>query len=235
MMAATLSAPPAIARSEQGQAQTRGIYLQMIQQARVDGRSRAALAYLDDFDRNYPGDVEAEVLRINCLLDLRQVDEADAVLARLRPSDHTGRFAAEVNAVHGHVLAAHDRWGEATPFYAAAVAANPTSPMLRNALGYSLLRDHQPARALEAIRDARDLAPDDTIIRNNLLLAYAVNGRDALLAHALDAVSDPDARNALRRRIDVEAAKLRLQPALAVAAPGAITAKTIQTSAQKAY
>ena len=201
----------------QDQPQTRGIYLQMIQKARIDGRSRAAIAYLDDYDHKYPGDVEARVLRINCLLDLRQVAEAQALLGHL-PSDRAGRFAAIVNAVHGHVLAAQDRWGEAVPFYTAAVAANPTSALLRNALGYALLRDHRPDRALEAMRDARELAPDDIIIRNNLMLAYAINGRDSQLTLALESVGDQAARAALRRRIEVEAARLRAMPAVATAA-----------------
>jgi len=198
------------------QPQTRGIYLQMIQKARIDGRSRAALAYLDDYDHKYPGDVEARVLRINCLLDLRQVAAAQGLLARL-PTERTGRFAAIVNAVHGHVLAAQDRWGDAVPFYTAAVAADPTSALLRNALGYAQLRDHLPDRALETISDARELAPDDMIIRNNLMLAYAINGRDAQLTQALESVGNQAARTALRLRITAEAARLRGSPAIAAA------------------
>ncbi len=134
------------AEPNDGQGQTRGIYLQMIQKARIDGRSRAAIAYLDDYDRKYSGDTEAKVLRINCLLDLRQIAEAQGLVNRL-PFERSGRFAAIINAVRGHVLAAQDRWGEAVPFYTAAVAADPTSGMLHNALGYALLRDHRFDRA----------------------------------------------------------------------------------------
>jgi len=206
-----------------GQPATRGLYLNLIQQARADGRSRAAMAYLDDYDRSYPGDLEARVLRINCLLDLRQIDEAEAVLNQLRPSDHNGKLAAQVNAIHGHVLAARDRWGEAVLFYTAAVTADPTSAWLRNALGYALLRDHQADRAVEVLRDARDLSPDSEIIRNNLWLAYAVSGRGALLTHALDSLPDHEASAALRQRIDTEVTRLRR------------VALNTSTPAQKAY
>jgi Flp pilus assembly protein TadD len=211
LSALLMPAGPVLAGGDaaQGQPATRSLYLNLIRQARIDGRSRAAMAYLDDYDHNYPGDVEARVLRINCLLDLRQIDEAEAALAQLRPSDHGGKLAAQVNAVHGHVLAARDRWGDAVPFYTAAVAADPTSGWLRNALGYALLRDHQADRAVEALRDARDLAPDSEIIRNNLWLAYAVSGRGELLAHALAGLPDRDATATLRKRIDSEAARLR--------------------------
>lgn len=200
------------AEPNDGQGQTRGIYLQMIQKARIDGRSRAAIAYLDDYDRKYSGDTEAKVLRINCLLDLRQIAEAQGLVNRL-PFERSGRFAAIINAVRGHVLAAQDRWGEAVPFYTAAVAADPTSGMLHNALGYALLRDHRFDRGLEAMRDARELAPDDVIIRNNLMLAYALGGSEAQLTQALEAVGDRSARAALGKRITAEAARLRAAPA----------------------
>jgi Flp pilus assembly protein TadD len=237
---ALVAGGPLRARSEAapGQPATRGLYLQLIQQARTDGRTRAALAYLDDYEKTYSADVEARVLRTNCLLDLRQIDDAQAALAQLRPADHSGRFAAEVNAVHGHVLAARERWADAVPFYAAAVAADPTSAWLRNALGYSLLRARQPDRAVEALRDARDLAPEDTIIRNNLWLAYELSGRGELLTHALGTLPDSDAGALLRRQIEAEAARLRRLAAGPVATPSlaaAGPARSDLTVAGKAY
>jgi Flp pilus assembly protein TadD len=206
-----LPAAPVLAKSDAAQSApaTRSLYLNLIRDARTDGRSRAALAYLDDYDHKYPGDVEARVLRINCLLDLRETDQAEAVLDQLHPGAVTGALAAQVSAVHGHVLAARDRWHDALPFYQAAVAVDPTSAWLRNALGYALLRDGQAPRAVETLRDARDLDPDNTIVRNNLWLAYAMSGRDELLAHALAGLPDRDESAALRKRIDGEAARLR--------------------------
>ena len=70
---AVVSTPPNPARGAPAEAgSTRDLYLLLIRQARSDGRPRAALAYLDDFDRQHPDDLEALVLRINCLLDLGQ-------------------------------------------------------------------------------------------------------------------------------------------------------------------
>jgi len=235
-LAGPVSAQPDAAR---GLPATRSLYLDLIQQARADGRARAAIAFLDDYDRHYPGDVQARVLRINCLLDLHQIDEAEGVMKQLRPADQTGSFAAQVDAVRGHVLAARDRWGDSVPFYTAAVAADPTSAWLRNALGYSLLRDHQADRAVEALRDARDLAPDSPIIRNNLWLAYALSGRGQLLTHALDSLPDRDASADLRRRIEAEATRLRSMAVATPAMPAPLAAatphQTVPTVVEKAF
>ena len=112
----------------------RGLYLQLIHQARADGRPRAALAYLDDFDRRYPGDGEARLLRINSLLDLGQIDAAEAVPLPAETAD------GGVSAARGHLLAARGRWSEAAACYGQASRASPADPLLRNALGYLSLR-----------------------------------------------------------------------------------------------
>lgn len=193
-------APPAMAGDEP--AATRGLYLQLIRQARADGKPRAALAYLDDFERQYPADPDAPILRINSLLDLDQIDGAEAV--PLPPETREGA----VSAVRGHLLAARDRWGEAVPLYQAAMRASPADPLLRNALGYALLRAGQTAQAIETLRGAADLAPGSDVIRNNLLLALAAGGRAAEAEAMLRQIGDTRARDALRRTLATQTALL---------------------------
>ncbi|WP_338057867.1 tetratricopeptide repeat protein, partial [Sphingobium chlorophenolicum] len=89
LAALLMGAAPALAEEAPDM---RGLYLQLIHQARSDGRPRAALAYLDDFERRYPGDVEARLLRVNSLIDLGQIDAAEAAAfyeraGRGRPAD----------------------------------------------------------------------------------------------------------------------------------------------------
>ena len=187
---------------------TRGLYLQLIRQARADGRPRAAIAYLDDFDRQFPGDLDARLLRINSLLDLGQNDKAEAALATLGRTPSTGPQAAAVSAVRGHVLAARGAWAEAVPRYEAAVSADPTDPMLRNALGYALIRTGAFAGAIEALRGAGDLAPGDTVVRNNLILALMLGGDKDAIADAIARVGDRRAQADLRRQIGAEADRL---------------------------
>ncbi|WP_375196602.1 tetratricopeptide repeat protein [Sphingobium sp.] len=193
LAALLMAAPPAQAEEAP---EMRGLYLQLIHQARADGRSRAALAYLDDFERRYPDDAEARLLRVNSLIDLGQIDAAEAVVL---PADAQG-----ANAVRGHLLAARGHWVEAADRYAGAVEDSPADPLLRNALGYALLRAGLAARAIEALRGAIDLAPQEAVIRNNLLLALMVAGHRAEAETGLRSIGDP----ALRRTLAAEAARI---------------------------
>ena len=179
--------------------ETRSLYLQLIHQARADGRPRAAIAYLDDFDRRYPGDGEARILRINSLLDLGDISAAEAAATHLPP---------DAAAIRGHLLAARGHWAAAVPFYRQAIAASPADPLLRNALGYALLRAGSPAEAAEALRAALDLAPVDRTIRNNLLLALSLGGQRAEAETIFRQIRDGAGQEALRRQIAAETARL---------------------------
>ncbi|WP_313439446.1 tetratricopeptide repeat protein [Novosphingobium sp.] len=190
---------------------TRQLYLVLIQQARKDGRQRAALAFLDDFDRQYPGDRESRILRINCLLDLGQTEGAAAALAQIPTADRS----AEAQAVRGHVLAAQGQWPAAAEQYRAALRASPADPLIGNALGYALLRGGDATQAVEALKAARDLAPGNDVVRNNLALALTVAGRRGEVDALLATVRNPSAKAALRAQIAEQAAFLLAPPATA--------------------
>lgn len=190
---------PLAARSgQQTQVTTRAFYLDLIREARRDGRSRAALAFLDDFDRQYPGDVEAMVLRINCLLDLGQAAEAESAARSLPSGERAARLGA--HAARGHVSAAQDRWADAARHYTAAVAAKPADSGLLNALGYAQIRAGQAHGAITTLRSASELSPKSVVIRNNLLLALLLGGEADALREALARI--PDAED--RARIDAQ-------------------------------
>ena len=182
---------------------TRGLYLKLIDQARADGRPRAALAYLDDFDRQYPADPAARFLRINSLLDLGDVDKAEAAAATL-PASNDGRLSQ----VLGHLRVARGRWDEAVPLYQQAIRANPADAMLRNALGYAQLRAGHYTPAIETLRGAVDLAPGEAVIRNNLALALTVDGHLPQALELLRAVTEPQANARLSSQLMAEAARI---------------------------
>jgi Flp pilus assembly protein TadD len=207
VMALCLSPAPSPAETPKDAdlAGTRDLYLLLIRQARDDGRPRAALAYLADFDRRHPGDRDARFLRINCLLDLGQTDAAEAALAALPAGG-----ASE--AVHGHVLAARGDWARAAARYRAALGAMPADPLTANALGYAQLRAGRIDDAVETLRGAADLAPANTVIRNNLLLALTLGGRGAEAEAKILAVTDPAAQTALKRVIARQALRLAAAP-----------------------
>lgn len=189
---------------------TRTLYLALIRQARLDGRPRAALAYLDDFDRRHPGEREAHVLRVNCLLDLGQVEAANAALAQVSASGDSG----EVLAVRGHVLAAQARWPEAAQAYARAQQASPADPFIGNALGYAQLRIGRVEEAVETLKRALDLAPSNAEsharVRNNLALALTAAGHSAEAAALLARVRDGAERQRLQSGLAAEVARLAL-------------------------
>lgn len=207
-VSASAAAAPARTSATAAQAPTRSLYLHLIRQARADGKPRAAIAYLDDFDRQFPGDLSARLLRINSLLDLDQIDEAEAVYTTLDKASPRGGDAAAVEAVHGHILAARNAWPQAIACYQTAIAANPTDPLLRNALGYAQLRTGAYASAIETLRGASDLAPEEMVVRNNLLLALTLGGKQADLDAALARIGDRRTQNDLRRQIKAEADRL---------------------------
>jgi len=198
--------PALAAAATEDAVSTRSFYLQLITQARIDGRARAALAYLDDFDRRYPRDPEATVLRVNSLLDIGDVDAAEVAASALPSSGNNGD--GSVSAVRGHLLAARGRWREAIPFYQAAVGTRPTDALLRNALGYAQLRAGLGGEAVETLRGAAALAPSDAVIRNNLLLALTMSGRQAEARAALQTIADTEQRNRLSRQIAAEATRI---------------------------
>lgn len=198
---------------------TRTLYLSLIRQARADGKARAAIAYLDDFDRQHPADHEAQILRVNCLLDLGQVASAQIAAERLSPSDRSG----EAMAVRGHVLAALGRWPEAVTAYVAAQMASPADPFIGNALGYAQVRTGQFADGIETLKRALDLAPDvphgSAVVRNNLALALTAAGRIDEATSLVASIRDGDERAKLRVQLAAEATRLsvsdRIDPPVA--------------------
>lgn len=190
--------------ADAAQASTRGLYMSLIRQARADGRARAAIAYLDDFDKQNPEDREGQLLRVNCLLDLDQVTAARAALSRIPASDRSG----PAQAVRGHVLAAEGNWAQASAQYAAALQQSPADAFIANALGYARLRSGQAGLAVETLRGARDLAPDDTVVRNNLILALTMTGRLGEAEAMLAQVADTAEKGRLRQQVAGEAARL---------------------------
>lgn len=202
--AAFAPAAHAVTEEAQAPASSKGLFLTLIRQARDDGHARAALAFLDDFDRQYPADTEAAILRINCLLDLDQVADAQAAAAKL-PVRKAG---GPVHAARGHVFAALGSWNEAIAAYQAALQTIPSDTLTNNALGYAQLRAGQHEAAIETLKRARELAPQDPVIRNNLLLALTAAGR-AKEADTLFARSGSEAFQAdLRRQVTDEAARI---------------------------
>lgn len=150
-------------------ARARALYFDVIQKLHQDGKSHAALAYLDDFDRRFPADGKARLLRADCLLATGTPAEAEAIYRVLL----SGPEAAAAEAGLGQIAASRGDWRQAANAYERAVAAAPIHAAYRNDLGYALLKTGDTERAIFVLRQASELAPADKLIRNNLALALS--------------------------------------------------------------
>lgn len=185
---------------------TRSLYLELIRQARADGRPRAAVAFLDDFDKQYPDDVEAKILRINCMLDLGETSDAARIAQSLPDNQRARNLGSE--AARGHVQAALGDWTSAAGHYEAAIDARPADAYLRNALGYAQVRAGNAQAGIESLLAANELAPSSSVIRNNLALALFVGGDSSAARELLDEVTDEAHRAELDTQIRAEAARI---------------------------
>src|SRR3546814_2395370 len=91
----------------------------VIRKLNADGKSHAALAYLDDYDRRFPDDQSARLLRADCLLGAGLLKQAEGIYLTLAQ----GADGAAAQAGLGKIAAARGDWAGAVHAYERAVAA----------------------------------------------------------------------------------------------------------------
>jgi Flp pilus assembly protein TadD len=196
---------------------SRGLYLALIREMRQSGKTYAALAHLDAFEKMYPHVAEAVVLRGDCLVDIGSYAEAQAVYRTLLKSKTT---AAPANAGLGRIEGLNGRWAEAAGDFSQAVTLDPTNPSYLSDLGYALMRQGSLDQALFRIKQASQLAPSDARVRNNLILVLAASGDSAGSKLLLDGIADGAERADLQAAIVAQAAQRQAPPAAAVPPAG---------------
>lgn len=176
-------------------ARSRTLYLSVIEELREGGKPHAALAYLNDYDRRWKNDAKAQLLRADCLLDIAAYDQAEAIYR----AHLNGPLAAAAHAGLGHVAAGRGDWANAVAAFRAAVERDPINYKYLNALGYAELKTHDYRPAVFTLRQAWELAPDNTTIRNNVLIALKASGQmEEVRAILADIGSEADRREAER-------------------------------------
>jgi Flp pilus assembly protein TadD len=148
------------------EARSRRLFLALVGGLRDQGKTGAALAFLDDYDRAYPDDPQARLLRADCLLALGRAADAAPVYRALLG----GPQAAAAQSGLGRVLAAAGQWAQAREAFAAAVALAPSNAHYLNNLGYAAWQAGDRAAAEFALRKAAELDPRNPVTRNNLAL-----------------------------------------------------------------
>ena len=147
-------------------ARTRRLYLGVVAGLRRQDKAGAALAFLDAYDRAYPGDRDAALLRADCLLTLGRPAEAAPIYRRLLSGPQEAPAASGL----GQVAAAAGHWREAADDFGRAAALAPSNVGYLNNQGYALLRAGDPHGGAFVLRKATELAPGNVQARNNLAL-----------------------------------------------------------------
>jgi len=157
-------------------ASTSRLYLSVVNGLIEQGRYRAALAYLDQYAVQEEKTPYFLQLHGEALLGTEQYDAAAEAFSGL---ERTGLKPDGLNGI-GRVKAAQGDWPGAVDYFQRAVSARPSSAEFLNNLGYAQLcvGDDSIAAAEFNLRQAQELDPASASIRNNLVIALMMMGKD---------------------------------------------------------
>ncbi|HEY1076950.1 MAG TPA: tetratricopeptide repeat protein [Fontimonas sp.] len=175
----------------------RELYADLIRGMLDEGQYYAALAHIQQRQRNGGGD--AELLRYfegEARRGLNQIPEAHALYAGLLKS----KLAAQ--AYHGlGLLHAGTDIRRAVAYLQEAATRAPTDAEIRNDLGYALMRAGAYDAALAELATAAELSPGSDKARNNLVLLLMLRQDEAGVQRmAREAAIPPETLQRLRQQ-----------------------------------
>lgn len=168
------------------EASTSRLYLSVVNGLVEQGRYRAALAYLDQYAVQEKKTPRFLQLYGEALLGTEQYDAAAEAFSGL---ERTDLKPDGLNGV-GRVKAAQGHWAAAAGYFQRAVAARPSSAEFLNNLGYAQLcvgKDRIDEAEFN-LRQAQELDPTSTSIRNNLVIALMMADKDSEARRVLSGI-----------------------------------------------
>jgi tetratricopeptide (TPR) repeat protein len=205
---------------------SRALFLIIVRGLQDAGKPRAAIAYLRQYGTLYPNDPKAQLLLADCLLSAHEEKEAAALYKGLAGGEHE---AASESGL-GRVAASHAAWDEAASYFQQATMRDAANIAYLNDLGFAQIMTGHYDQALGTLRQANELAPDNGMIRNNLILALHLAGRDAEARSLVGQIARPDERAQGANLLSLDAAKLHVT----VAKPQTLAAADIPVKPQGA-
>jgi Flp pilus assembly protein TadD len=161
-------------------------------------RYGAALAFLNRYAVSEKDRVPRYwLLRGEAELGLARPREAAAAFIRLNNS----ALAAQGWNGQGRAAAARRDWRAAAADFHKALAADPANADFLNNLAFADLRLGRSEAAIGFLRQARELAPQSALIRDNLLIALTMRGARSGAEDILKSVADPARREKLRAAV----------------------------------
>lgn len=167
-------------------ASTSRLYLSVVNGLIEQGRYRAALAYLDQYAVQERKTPYFQQLHGEALLGTEKYEEAIVAFSELEGTD------LEPDGFNGigRVKAAQGDWAGAAEYFQKAVDARPSSAEFLNNLGYAQLcvgGEAVPAAEFN-LRQAQELDPGSASIRNNLVIAFMMAGKDEQARRVLSGI-----------------------------------------------
>lgn len=189
--------PPSKSRDASQQSPTKTLYLTIVEGLIEQGRYRAALGYLDQYAVEEKKTPRFNMLRGEALLGVARYDEAAQSFSDLVGTDLE---AAGLNGL-GRVDAAREHWAEAELNFGKAVAARPSSADFLNNLGFAQLHlgEAMLPKAEFNLRQAQEIDPSSSSIRNNLVLILMMEGKEDDARRVLDSIAVPRERAAVQK------------------------------------
>lgn len=176
--AASVQAPSVVAAPKAKPVQDSELYLSVIGELIKNGQAYAALANLDQYDHQFGASNRSRKLRADALLKIGKTDEAETLYRGLVATP----LEADAWNGLGRIAAKAGKWQQAVGSFRKASNADPTRADFLSNLGYALIQTHAYADAEFALRKARQLAPDDRRIANNVALLIARSDQEKRLA-----------------------------------------------------
>ncbi len=183
--------------SDASQTPTQTLYLTLVEGLIEQGRYRAALGYLDQYAVAEKKTPRFSLLRGEALLGVERYDEAAQSFASLQGTDLE---AAGLNGL-GRVDAAQEHWAQAEQNFNKAVTGRPSDADYLNNLGFAQLHlgDAALPRAEFNLRQAQEIDPASSSIRNNLVLVLMMEGKEDDARGVLDSIAVPKERAAVQK------------------------------------
>lgn len=176
---------------------SRSLYLSVIEELIRSGKGHAALAHLDEFEREYGSGAASARLRADAWLSLGEMAKAEAGYRAILK----GELAGFAKHGLGRIAAAKEDWVLAQRHFEDATKEQPTNSRFLNDFGCSLYRLARLEDAEFVLRKAHELAPNDQEIIDNILVVLAARGGDHRLEDVFPEVTGTAAAADLRIRL----------------------------------
>jgi predicted Zn-dependent protease len=177
---------------------------------RLSGDTHTALATLDGALERAPEDADLHLERAGLLLQVRDLDRAQAALARSIGLD-PNQFPAYI--IQAQLALGRGELDEAERLVRTAARIAPDHPQVSAVEGMLALRRGRPDHALSLLSQASDLAPDEPMLRHALAFAYLAKGHLAFAEQAFRGVLQTTPDNASLRALIADIVRQQGRPA----------------------